>query len=527
MILIASAAYVNSEFQIEFGRIPPSLIPLGNRRLYEYQIESLREKFPAEKIYLSLPEGYELGPKEIYYLDSKEIVVLFNDFKETLSNSIISALAKTEDCEGPIRILHGDTWIKDLPISLDCICVSKTFEDYVWEVESIASEGETIWCGYFSFSDRSILINSLNASKNDFSSAVRLYSDKLYLTRIFSNHWNDFGHINTYFKSRSKITTERVFNTLAISENVITKSGNNNKKIAAESKWFEMLPTSLRRFSPQLIMASEGSTGLTNSYSLEYLYMLPLNELYVHGRNPIFFWARIFNLLDEYLKICKGIPIEIELKRDLHGDFQMLAREKTERRLGEFLRTYKKISISQPLRINSILVPSLSEIIQNCVDVLSNSSSHMGWLHGDLCLSNILYDSRGGILKLIDPRGLSDESQITFFGDLRYDVAKLGHSIIGLYDHIISGAYRVKFETGIENKDSGYLLEIFTDNHVDEIQNLFLNHVFCDAIYPKDFMPMVVLLFLSMLPLHSDDLNRQEAFLANALRIYAKYLRKD
>lgn len=39
MILITSAKYSFSDFTLEFGKIPPSFLPLGNKRLYEYQIE--------------------------------------------------------------------------------------------------------------------------------------------------------------------------------------------------------------------------------------------------------------------------------------------------------------------------------------------------------------------------------------------------------------------------------------------------------------------------------------------------------
>lgn len=37
MILITSAKYSLPDFSLEFGEIPPSFLPLGNKRLYEYQ----------------------------------------------------------------------------------------------------------------------------------------------------------------------------------------------------------------------------------------------------------------------------------------------------------------------------------------------------------------------------------------------------------------------------------------------------------------------------------------------------------
>ena len=57
MILIASAAYLDTEFQIEFGKLPPAFLPIGNRRLYERQLVAIKNKFPDEDIYISLPES--------------------------------------------------------------------------------------------------------------------------------------------------------------------------------------------------------------------------------------------------------------------------------------------------------------------------------------------------------------------------------------------------------------------------------------------------------------------------------------
>ncbi|WP_349333112.1 hypothetical protein [Campylobacter jejuni] len=51
MILITSAKYLSSDFTLEFGKIPPSFLPLGNKRLYEYQIE-LFKNFNQKFFYL-------------------------------------------------------------------------------------------------------------------------------------------------------------------------------------------------------------------------------------------------------------------------------------------------------------------------------------------------------------------------------------------------------------------------------------------------------------------------------------------
>ena len=77
-------------------------------------------------------------------------------------------------------------------------------------------------------------------------------------------------------------------------------------------------------------------------------------------------------------------------------------------------------------------VERLAENVQGCV------------VHGDLCLSNILYDLRSRVCKLIDPRGSFGAAGI--YGDPRYDVAKLYHSIYGLYDFITNDLFHVEIE---------------------------------------------------------------------------------
>lgn len=74
MILITSAKYVNPELQSEFGKIPPSFLPLGGKRLYEYQ-EKLFENH-NDKIFLSLPESFKVSKSDKKKLDLLNITIL-------------------------------------------------------------------------------------------------------------------------------------------------------------------------------------------------------------------------------------------------------------------------------------------------------------------------------------------------------------------------------------------------------------------------------------------------------------------
>ncbi len=140
-------------------------------------------------------------------------------------------------------------------------------------------------------------------------------------------------------------------------------------------------------------------------------------------------------------------------------------------------------------------------------------------MHGDLCFSNILYDSRSQRIKVIDPRGINSLNEMTFYGDQKYDLAKLAHSVLGMYDFIIAGRYQIK-----RNNKNNEVIEFELDERLRNIQRLFVDRVFIDHVSVREIMPLVVLLFLSMLPLHSDRADRQKAMLLNAIRIYKFYV---
>lgn len=518
MILISSAAYVNSEFQIEFGRLPPAFLPVGNRRIFERQVETLKKTFPEECICLSLPSSYLLSSKDEIVLTRLGVKVIRSEETISLADAVKCAITEAGEFDGSFRLLHGDTWVSDLPLSLDLIGIVETQEDYSWEVEDVSSASESVWCGYFAFSDTRTILKALDDSKGDFIGAVRAYDMEVPLVRHKVSGWHDFGHVNTYFQSRARLTTERSFNELSIADGCVRKSGMPLEKIRAEGNWFTSIPSSLRIYTPQLIADFAECTGRPH-YVLEYLPLPPLNEVFVHGRNPVFYWDRIFSLCGNFLGACHAsLPSSTDV-RDIQTSANALTEIKTWRRLDQYIATLERLTLNTPLVINGVPVPPLSRIVTDCLDKVKKIPLVPGILHGDLCLSNILFDSRSDRIKVIDPRGLDENGNITIVGDLRYDLAKLTHSIIGLYDHIIAGAYSLNSS---ERDGVAYFdLEVHTDERIKQIQDIFLRRIFLGNLSPRSVMPLTILLFLSMLPLHSDNSGRQTALFANALRLYS------
>jgi fructosamine-3-kinase len=521
VILISSAAYVNTEFQIEFGRLPPALLPVGNRRLFEHQIQSLLKHFPEQNIYLSLPTSYSLAPMDIVYLQRHGVCVLRSDEKLSLAASVAEAITAVGANDEELRLLHGDTWLASFPDDLNVIGIVKTNEDYQWEVEQIDIVAESVWCGYFSFQHAGAFRDALLASEGYFSHAVRLYDKNTPMTRMYIDDWHDFGHVNTYFHSRARMTTERAFNTLAIGDGCVRKMGQPAAKISAESQWFANLPAQLRLFCPQLLDHGTDPSGRPY-YVLEYLPIPPLNEVFVHGKNPVFYWGKIFRLCSEFLKRCSLHAVDSDTKKQIAQESVDLAGHKTWQRLEEFIHQTGHPGLDVQHRINGTDVSSIRNIVQVCLHRLESTDPIPGLLHGDFCLSNILFDSRSDRIKVVDPRGLNASGQPSILGDLRYDIAKLTHSVIGLYDQIMAGAYEVHYES-TQNLCS-LTLDIHVDERIVSIQDAFLSREFVGGLKATDVLPLTVLLFFAMLPLHADDESRQTALLANALRLYASFI---
>jgi hypothetical protein len=134
-------------------------------------------------------------------------------------------------------------------------------------------------------------------------------------------------------------------------------------------------------------------------------------------------------------------------------------------------------------------------------------------IHGDLCLSNILYDRRNSFIRVIDPRGEFGDAGI--FGDMRYDLAKLSHSLSGDYDFMVNGM----IDSGWQDGEFRHCAQLNHRHH--EVKGLF--HKWFHKEFGMYYMQVKLiesLLFLSMVPLHADRFASQEAFLARGLEIF-------
>lgn len=523
--VILSGAYVSAEMVVEFGRLPPAFLPFGMKRLYEPQVAFARAR--AQRVFMTLPEDYPLANADRRRLAAEGVTIIRSDPALGLADAIQHALNVVEP-EGVLRLLHGDTLVafEEGEHPHDLFAAGSTDHYAVWaeyavnedgrtlfrEALSVDNSGRSIVCGYFSFEDGA-LYRRLISEGGSFVGSLNAYSSQRNLAPKQTSRWFDFGHLHTYFHSRQADLLARHFNSVEATRFSVRKRGTPERKIYAEAKWFEQAPVVLRPFLPQFYGAAEDDQV---SYELEYLFLGSLSELFVFGQLPAAIWNQILaSCRDFHSAMAQVRPTRAEVPAQLHTRFfdDMIV-AKSHRRMERFAAD-NGVSLDREWTINGAAMPGLTRVIDTMVSLAAPTGpGDIAFWHGDFHFANLMYDFRGNRVKAFDPRGMLDDGSLSLFGDLRYDVAKLTHSVIGLYDYLIAGRYR------LETDGHAFDLAFDLPDVVPEVQRNFRNLGFTGGSPGSaPILALTALLFLSMLPLHADSRERQMAMLANGLRL--------
>lgn len=302
----------------------------------------------------------------------------------------------------------------------------------------------------------------------------------------------------------------RFFNSLDGDEFEVKKSSKDKAKIKAEYEFYRLLPDRMKSWFVQPYDYRE--EGDSASYTMERMHAPDLAIRYVHGS------------IDEhgFIQILKQIFrfIEIRQKREIKHDghialMRKLYVEKPHKRIEEFNSTPLSKRINALLAAGSAYA-SVEEVFDDYKRLYEEFEGRaedkdlevIG--HGDLCFSNILYQSDADLIRLIDPKGALSEDEL--YTDPYYDVAKLSHSICGNYDFINSALYEI-----VLDEDMSLKLKTDVDN---EMYVRIFKDFLKDAGFDFDRVRLYECsLFLSMLPLHADRPNKVAAFVLNAIEI--------
>lgn len=121
-------------------------------------------------------------------------------------------------------------------------------------------------------------------------------------------------------------------------------------------------------------------------------------------------------------------------------------------------------------------------------------------IHGDCCLSNLLYGESHNVVRFVDPRGSFGVKGI--YGDRRYDIAKLYHSVDGKYEFIIND----KFELSVSATQ--YRMSYSRNDNPGKSA---FEEIILSKYNMKDIKIIQGCIFISMAARHYDSLPRQEA----------------
>ena len=350
----------------------------------------------------------------------------------------------------------------------------------------------------------------LAVAEGDFYDALNRQATETALRAITPAPWLDFGHVQTFFRSRRIVTTERAFNSLQIGEmHVRKRSATAAPKLRAEARWLREAPPAIAPFCARLLQ--EGEDADSYFYDSEYEYMPTLAELYVFGRVTPPAWSRI---LDSCTKFVDA-SVQAGGHAEVDGLLHRLVVDKTAERLDTFA-AQAGLDLDAPNTLNGTPAPSLRRCLRDIEAILAGCGDAPSVMHGDFCFSNILYSFRRDRVRLIDPRGLTERGEFSLYGDRRYDLAKLMHSIVGRYDLIMAGQH-----TGGRVGAQAFELSFPAESWRGQIEAIAASLTMGGVRLGSDVVwAAMASLFLSMPPLHADRPDRQGAFIANALRLH-------
>lgn len=333
---------------------------------------------------------------------------------------------------------------------------------------------------------------------------------------VRTGDWLDVGNPDKQALSHQALLQKRDFNELQIDPTLgtITKRSRNIEKFIDEINYLRLLPQELSVLFPRVL---NYSTDWKDSFvTMEYYGYPTLAEAFVFENVEPSIWEKVFVHLKEI--ITEGF---MRFERPLEaGNLQQMYLEKTRKRLETLQASDELLELVHykgTITVNGQNIKNLPLLWNQIEDVISameaKTTGHI--IHGDLCLTNILYDLRSRICKFIDPRGSFGSAGI--FGDTRYDIAKLYHSVYGLYEFIINDLFHISVN------DKNVTLDIRTGGRHREICERF-ERVFFPHFNREEVLLVTAMLFASMPALHYEAPQRQLAMYIRALQLFDEAL---
>ncbi|MDD4519295.1 MAG: hypothetical protein PHI50_00200 [Alphaproteobacteria bacterium] len=430
------------------------------------------------------------------------------------------------------KVVLGDTLCRDIPKnSKDFVLVSDDFaspqrwclveSDEKGQIKqlfdkqsNIEIENKKVLVGYYQFTNipllQKLLSEIIYAQKTQLSDLLAQYNRQQAIYCFETKAWFDFGHKAGLIKAQNYFYNSRDFNSLKSNPilGTITKASANCQKLEDEYFWYNDLPEGLKILAPRTFGFKKKDT--VAELEMEMYGYPALSELLILGHLSVEEWQLIIRRLFEVHKMCEKYEGQLS-----ESNFYNLYITKTQKRL-EMLKKqgtfWEALLAYDTIKINGVEYKNINFFEEKLKAKLEElvKTVKVSVMHGDYCFSNILFDTNSFICRLIDPRGRLEER--TIYGDARYDIAKLRHSVVGGYDFAVHGLFKLTQE--------GNSFEV-SNNYPDFQEELtaFFDKATVEFGYDLSQIKLIeAILFLSMIPLHKDNLDRQKIFYLKAVK---------
>jgi len=538
-VLILSAGKIEKELESVFGSIPSGLIPLhGKPIIFRIIDKLLKEGF--KKISITTGFKKEILEKIIseQYSDQIKLNFITTDFEKPPGNSILTAIEKMQ--EQQLLVILGDTLVENEFSNLiqnnnDFVLISENFEtpanwcivtlkdgklDLIFDKKKNLEKTNEQYAlvGVYYFDDlkslKRVCVKFNEQERIEISDLIKKYKEQKIISTEVCKQWYDAGHVENYFVSKQMLLKARYFNSLRFdrSSEIVTKTSENILKLIDEIEWYKQIPNDLSKLIPKI---KEFDQSKKPFLKLEYIKHPTLAELWLYGDFSSKLWIEIlkklFEILNQFKKYSKSVSL---------ADYNLIYKTKTEDRMQELTNSnesFRHILASDMLFINGKKYrnwPVIKEEIELKIHDLYHEEDNC-LIHGDLCFSNIFCDFKNKNFKLIDPRGKWGSDM---HGDIKYDVAKIRHSIIDGFDTITNGLYSASL-----SESNHVAMKIFKPKNHQEIC-MHLDNLIQNKWNLNEIKLIEGLLFISMLPLHKDHFERQLAFYSIGIQLLNEVL---
>lgn len=383
-------------------------------------------------------------------------------------------------------------------------------------------EGEgDVFVGVFRFDSPETLVRAIEETASDtcsgvshFYRALERYAEYVQMTPLAPEDWLDIGHRTGYVGAQLQVKA-REFNHISIDKHraILRKTSEDVEKFIGEVKWYLKLPADVSYVSPRIFSYSLAYAGPW--VEMEYYPYHTLHSLWLNGNLDSARWRAIFDRIGFLLDDLARYELE-----DDPGKVAVALREmyldKTIERL-EKLRAIPEFSpmFSEPVMVNGVRYPSISKVERilerEVPERLCSGDVDICLIHGDLCFANVMIDDSLSFVKVVDPRGKFGPWDL--YGDRRYELAKLAHSVDGKYDFIIKD----RFEASWSGARIDFEMEKLGGPDLYAVMRECLAAQIGGGLAEVELIES--LLFLSMVPLHGESLRHQMAMLGTGLAL--------